>query len=127
MEVKPGYKQSEFGIIPEDWEICQVKTFGEVVTGATPSTSNKAYWNGDFPWVTPTDISTERDIFTTERCITADGLKAVRSLPANTVLVTCIASIGKNAILRSYGACNQQINAIVPNKNNNSEFLYYLI
>jgi type I restriction enzyme S subunit len=44
----------------------------------------------------------------------------------NTVLVTCIASIGKNAILRTAGGCNQQINAVIPKDANNAEFLYYL-
>ena len=28
MEVRPGYKQTEVGVIPSDWE---VKTFGDVV------------------------------------------------------------------------------------------------
>ena len=23
MEVKPGYKQTEVGVIPEDWEVCR--------------------------------------------------------------------------------------------------------
>jgi len=47
-------------------------------------------------------------------------------LPAYTVLITCIASIGKNAILKTEGGCNQQINAIIPNTNNCAEFLYYI-
>ncbi len=51
----------------------------------------------------------------------------IRKLPPDTLLVTCIASIGKNAILRKAGACNQQINAIVPNDSHNVDFLYYLI
>jgi len=54
------------------------------------------------------------------------GLRAVRALPPNTVLVTCIASIGKNAILRTVGASNQQINAVIPNASNNVDFLFYL-
>ena len=33
MEVKPGYKQTDVGVIPEDWEVCQVRQKGEVVTG----------------------------------------------------------------------------------------------
>ena len=41
-------------------------------------------------------------------------------------LVTCIASIGKNAILRKTGSCNQQINAVIPNSAHHAEFLYYL-
>jgi len=33
MEVKPGYKQTEVGVIPADWEACPVSRKGEVVTG----------------------------------------------------------------------------------------------
>lgn len=33
MEVKPGYKQTEVGVIPEEWEVCPVRQKGEVVTG----------------------------------------------------------------------------------------------
>ena len=62
----------------------------------------------------------------TERQLTTSGLAAIRPLPPNSVLVTCIASIGKNAILRHKGGCNQQINAVVPYGENNAEFLYYL-
>ncbi len=65
-------------------------------------------------------------MFTSERTLTQKGLNAIRALPANTVLVTCIASIGKNAILKTVGGCNQQINAVTPNKNNSAEFLYYV-
>jgi type I restriction enzyme, S subunit len=125
-ERKKGYKQTELGVVPEDWEVQTVASFGHVVTGGTPSTKNRMYWNGEFPWVTPTDISASRDMFTSERCITAQGMKAIRSLPADTVLVTCIASIGKNAILKLSGACNQQINAIIPNGNHDAVFLYYV-
>lgn len=33
MELKPGFKQTEVGVIPEDWEVCAVKQMGEVLTG----------------------------------------------------------------------------------------------
>jgi type I restriction enzyme, S subunit len=33
MELNPGYKQTEVGIIPEEWEVCPVAQKGEVVTG----------------------------------------------------------------------------------------------
>ena len=58
--------------------------------------------------------------------LTVDGVKAGRFIPAGSILVTCIASIGKNAILKVNGSCNQQINAIIPNKNFNTDYLYYL-
>jgi len=108
------------------WETKRVLELGDVVTGGTPRTDFAIFWGDGYPWITPTDISAHRDMFTSERTITRKGLDSIRALPPNTVLVTCIASIGKNAILRTAGACNQQINAVTPNKNNSAEFLYYL-
>ena len=43
-----------------------------------------------------------------------EGFKKLDSCLKILLLITCIASIGKNAILREVGACNQQINALVP-------------
>ena len=61
-----------------------------------------------------------------ERKLTDIGLSKVRKLPKDTLLVTCIASIGKNTILKCDGSCNQQINAIITNSNFDVEFLYYI-
>ena len=109
------------------WEVKTLSKVGEIITGGTPPTTIKSYWGGKIPWVTPTDIRTQKNINSSEREITKEGLGVIRKLPPNTLLVTCIASIGKNSILRKEGACNQQINAIVPNDSNNVDFLYYLI
>jgi type I restriction enzyme S subunit len=110
-----------------DWVEKTVGEFGEVITGGTPSTEVESYWNGDFTWVTPTDIGIEREISTSERMLSESGINQIRKLPPNSLLVTCIASIGKNVILKTEGACNQQINAIVPNQEHDSGFLYFLI
>lgn len=110
-----------------EWEEKKLGDVGEIITGGTPSTNNKLFWEGNIPWITPTDIGKNKDIKTCERYLTIDGLKSIRKLPKDSLLVTCIASIGKNAILRKNGACNQQINAIIPNETNNVDFLYYLI
>ena len=109
------------------WETKRVSEFGDVVTGETPNIRNKDFWDGAYPWITPTDITSDRDMTVSERMLTQEGLNSIRrTLPPNTVLVTCIASIGKNAILKTTGSCNQQINAVVPNAAHNVEFLYYL-
>jgi type I restriction enzyme S subunit len=112
----------------EGWEMKKLGEVGTIVTGSTPPTQIQEYWNGSIPWITPTDIlNNQKDIFHSEREITNIGLQVIRKLPSNTLLVTCIASIGKNAILRNDGACNQQINAIIPYPENNVDYLYFLI
>ena len=109
----------------DEWMEVAISKIGTIITGNTPSTKNESFWNGNNVWITPTDIK-QKYISNSERKLTDDGLKKSRKLPANTLLITCIASIGKNAILKCEGACNQQINAIIPNKNYNVDFLYYL-
>ena len=109
-----------------EWEVKRVGELGEVVTGGTPATEVKEHWGEEYPWITPTDVSSQRDMFTSERGLTPKGLSTIRALPADSLLVTCIASIGKNAILKTEGGCNQQINAIILDGNNSAEFLYYL-
>ncbi|PDW69782.1 type I restriction endonuclease subunit S [Helicobacter pylori] len=111
----------------QNWQRVKVKDFGIIITGSTPLTQISEYWNGTISWITPTDINNNKDIFNSERKITQKGLDTIRMIPKNSVLVTCIASIGKNAILRVNGACNQQINAIIPNKDFNADFIYYLM
>ena len=106
----------------------EIKEIGKIVTGTTPSKSINSYWdNGNITWVTPTDINDSRDINDSFFKITDKGLNKGKFIPKNSVLVTCIASIGKNAVLKVDGSCNQQINAIIPNKNFNYNYVYYLI
>lgn len=112
---------------PGGWHERKIGDCGEIITGATPRTDIATFWNGTIPWITPSDITEKQDIYVSERLITDKGLKQVRKLPADTLLVTCIASIGKNAILRKVGACNQQINAIIPSEDYDVAFLYYLM
>ncbi|MBP3841573.1 MAG: restriction endonuclease subunit S, partial [Bacilli bacterium] len=105
-----------------------VSSLGEIVTGTTPSKDKNEYWeNGNILWITPSDITEERDINNSNFKLTEAGLKKGRFIPKDSILITCIASIGKNAVIKSNGSCNQQINAIIPNSNYNSNYIYYLI
>ena len=119
------FKDDDGKEFPE-WERIFIKEVGEVKTGKTPPTINKAYFNGQFMFVTPTDIKSK---FTrrTDRKLSEEGLKKSSRVPANSLLVTCIASIGKNTIVKEVCSCNQQINYIVPFKSFDVEFLYYRI
>ena len=93
------------------------------MTGSTPSTSKPEYYSENgIPWVTPTDIAA-LTISDTPRKLSEEGIKVGRVVPANTILCTCIASIGKNALLMVKGSFNQQINSLTPSAENDSYFL----
>lgn len=110
----------------DEWKTYTINELGEVKTGKTPSTTKAEYYNGDIMFITPTDIKNK---FTsnTDRYLTNAGLKKSIFIPKNSILITCIASIGKNTINSESCACNQQINAIIPNDSNYYEYLYYHI
>lgn len=118
------YPQIRFKGFNNDWEQRKVGDYGEIVTGNTPSTQKEEYYSEDgILWVTPTDISSNI-IKDTAKKLSNEGIKVARKLPKNSILVTCIASIGKNTMLENTGSCNQQINAVIPNtKNYNPYFL----
>ena len=106
-----------------DWEQRKLYELGEIMTGSTPSTTKSEYYSEDgLPWVTPTDIESNT-ISDTPRKLSEEGAKVGRVVPANTILCTCIASIGKNALLTVKGSFNQQINSLTPNANNDPYFL----
>lgn len=111
--------------VPNGWFFEKVENMGRVITGSTPPMSDPENYGGDFCWATAQDFKSKY-IKNTVVKLSNKGKGVARVLPAGSVLVTCIASIGLNAIAQTEMATNQQINAIVPNSNFDSEFLYYL-
>ena len=112
-----------FNGFTHDWEQRKLGELGEIMTGSTPSTSKPEYYSEDgIPWVTPTDINA-LTISDTPKKLSEEGIKVGRVVPANTILCTCIASIGKNALLTVRGSFNQQINSLTPSAENDSYFL----
>lgn len=110
----------------------QLSELGDIVTGKTPSTANNELWGGTTPFITPTDIEGYDTYYQeiTERTVSAYGASRQQKtlLPPNSVCVTCIGStIGKPCITKSVSITNQQINSIIPNKENDYRYIYYLI
>jgi len=109
-----------------EWFECSIDSIGNVVTGGTPSKEDKDFWGGDFVWVTAQDFK-EKYIYNSVLKLTQKGKDKSRIIPENSVLVTCIASIGLNGINKVECSTNQQINSIICNSKNHFEFIYYAI
>lgn len=103
----------------DDWERRKLGELGKVYTGNTPPTSDMNNWTDDkdgYVWITPTDID-KLVMSDSDRHLSEQGWSKARTIPEQSVLITSIASIGKNAINTVPVAFNQQINAIVPKEN----------
>jgi type I restriction enzyme S subunit len=112
------------------WPRVRLDQCTEVVSGATPDTSESSYWDGDICWATPKDLS-ELDgayISDTPRKITRRGLEscAASVLPPESVLFSSRAPIGHVAINTVPMATNQGFKSFVPDRQSvDAKFLYH--
>jgi type I restriction enzyme S subunit len=125
-QISAGYKQTDIGIIPNDWE---VKKLGDVCTmysGGTPLTSVKSYYGGDIPWITSTDLN-KAFINSVDGRITKLGLEksSAKMIEKRTLLLALYgATAGVVGFSNIKAAINQAVLAIKP-KNDNSLYLYF--
>ncbi len=108
------------------WKLITLGSVGEIVTGNTPPMKDRNNYGETYCWATAEDFN-GKYINNTRIKLSEGGKKISRFLPKGSILVTCIASIGKNAIAGVSLATNQQINSVIVNKKNNNEFIYYVI
>ncbi|MCR8969087.1 restriction endonuclease subunit S [Facklamia sp. 7083-14-GEN3] len=120
------YPKKRFEGFTEPWNERSLSDLGDIITGTTPSTKNETYYSENgIPWVTPTDIY-KNITYKSKRHLSKAGQQVSKVVPKNTILVTSIASIGKNTILGRAGSFNQQINALVPNRNLCSPYFLFI-
>lgn len=110
---------------------CLIKDLGKVSTGNTPSKKEEGFYDSDdIGFVKPDIISDSKITYVedTQEYLSENARKKARIVPANSVFVTCIGSIGKIGIAKNREfAFNQQINAIEPNEKVFPEYLAYCL
>ena len=107
-----------------------ISDLGKVVTGKTPRTSILENYGGKIPFLTPSDNLSEKFSPTTSKTLTKIGLNEVKNclLPSKSICVSCIGSdLGKVVLTKKPTVTNQQFNSIVPNEENDADFIYYLM
>ena len=109
-----------------DWQTKKLGEIADIITGKTPSTTNKNLWTGDIPFVTPTDIVDNKK-YQDETSRHVSMTKNIKIVPRGSILFTCIASIGKMCLLKKDSVTNQQINSIIPHKEYDNDFIYYAV
>ncbi|KVP09131.1 hypothetical protein WJ84_26215 [Burkholderia ubonensis] len=112
-----------------EWELKQLGTLAEIVSGGTPKTGEPLYWNGGIKWCTPTDITgcPGKYLEETERTISQLGLNnsGARLLPPGTLLLCSRATIGEIKIAQGEVSTNQGFKSLICRPGVSNEFIYY--
>jgi type I restriction enzyme S subunit len=88
-----GYKQTEAGVIPEDWEVKSANQIGTPVRGASPRPAgDPRYFNGSYiPWLTVaalTNIPASQLVVTeTATYLTEEGSLHSRTLSPGALII----------------------------------------
>ena len=124
----PGHENTKIvDGVPEGWNECTVENFGTVITGKTPPTSNKEYYtNGKVPFVTIPDMHNVVYPLKTEKRLTIEGAQTQKNkyIPPNSVMISCIGTVGLVSIATEVCQTNQQINSIILNNEDDLYFFY---
>ena len=112
--------------LPQGWHLGKLGDFGEVITGKTPSTLDESNFGNYMPFVTIPDMHDGVFVIKTERTLSKKGAtsQANKTIPKNSVCVSCIGTSGLVVITTENSQTNQQINSIVPHKVFALEYIY---
>ena len=117
--------------IPASWKTKVIEDIADVYNGATPSTVNEQNYGGNIVWITPKDLSDQKQkfVYQGERNISQAGYNSCSThlLPPNTILMSSRAPIGLLSIAKTELCTNQGFKSFVPKAENISTYLYYYL
>ena len=117
--------QLRFPEFTDVWQVKKLGDIGSVITGSTPSTTDRTLYGSEYQFISPGDMNSGRYVISTKQRLSQKGFDISRKIKRGSTLFVCIGStIGKTAQVREMSVTNQQINAVVTNDDNNDDFIY---
>lgn len=118
------------GNIPVHWKVKKIKysaTLTRGVFGHRPRNDPK-YYDGDYPFIQTGDVaSANKYIETFSQTLSELGKSVSKEFKKGTIAVTLAANVGDAAILDFDSYFPDSVMAIIPNKNINNVYLYYIL
>ena len=118
------------GVMPEDWGIGIIEDLSkEIVCGKTPSTKKEEYYGNYIPFITIPDMHDCTYVLLTERKLSKLGANTQikKTLPKNSICVSCIGTAGLVVLVSTESQTNQQINSIIPKSNYSPYYIFLLM
>ena len=118
------------GVMPDDWSMGTISELSsEIICGKTPSTKKKEYYGDYMPFITIPDMHNSVYVTATERYLSelGTGSQTKKTLPANSICVSCIGTAGLVSLTAVDSQTNQQINSIIPKKGHSPYYIFLLM
>lgn len=111
--IPKGYKNSQLGIIPQEWEVKKLGNVAESFSGGTPKADNNEYYDGNIPFIRSGEIHQKNTaLFLSELGLAESSAKIVEK--GDLLIALYGANSGDSAISQINGAINQAILCIRP-------------
>ena len=129
--IPDGYKQTDYGVIPEDWNFKTIGEIASVSSGGTPNRKVPEFWDGDIPWVTTTLINGHAISYANEY-ITKKGLdfSSAKMCRSGTLLMAMYGqgkTRGKVGVLSFDASINQACAAISLTDSRSNEYVLHVL
>lgn len=116
--------------IPANFYTVKLKNLEKnIITGKTPSTDNKEYYNGSIPFICIDDIRDNIFVINTTISLSTKGANTQKNkyIKKDSICVTCIGTAGLIGFASKDAQTNQQINSIVCENIENKNYLYFYL
>ena len=130
--VARGYKDTEIGVIPIEWDVVELENVLTIQRGASPRPINKFFTENEdgVSWIKIGDIQKDaKYIVKTKQKITQEGAKQSRAIEPKDFVLSNSMSFGRPYISKIYG-CIHDGWLLLRNKNENNlsnNFLYEIL
>ena len=129
--VKPGYKETEVGVIPEEWEVFQFGTKVQIFRGGSPRPIQDylTQSEGGVNWIKIGDVREgDKYITSTQEKIIPQGISRSREVHVGDFILSNSMSFGRPYILNINGCIHDGWLTIQSYQDTfNKEYLYYLL
>ncbi len=114
----------------EEWKEYNFTEIATIISGGTPKTSNREYWDGDIPWLSVKDFGNDlKYVYTTERQITKLGLdnSPANILSKDDIILSARGTVGELSMIPFPMSFNQSCFGLRAKDIVDAHFLYYLM
>jgi type I restriction enzyme, S subunit len=129
-EIKAGYKKTDIGVIPEDWDAPSMGELAQIQRGASPRPINSPVWfdnKSTVGWLRISDVSKSRKYLReTTQCLSDAGIANSRYIARNNLIMSICATVGR-PIITCKDLCIHDGFVVFDHLKADKEYMYYAL